>query len=298
MTKFGILGLGRMGGAIARRALAAGMSPLVYDISDQRRSELMTEGAEAASDLASFLANVDVVVSCLPSPAACLAVVRDTASSTARPSFWVETSTIGQQACAEIEQILEKRGVRLIDAPISGGPRGKSLTSILAGQEHALVACMPLIERYSDRVITVGSRAGQAQICKLVNNALSLGTLALAAEVTAAGVRAGADLGALIEVINASSGRSAATTDKFPQSILTRSFDYGASIEVAAKDIELFLANTDTGKRGSVSIVTAIADIWRRTRTEFGPEGDFTNVYRYFERETNRGYESPAPRLS
>src|SRR3546814_10099250 len=132
----------------------------------------------------------------------------------------------------------------MVDAPVSGGPRAAAqgtLTSMIAAQPETWRETEDIVGAYSGRTFLVGAEPGLAQACKLVNNAMSLATLAIACETAVFGVALGLDANTMIDVINVSSGRSAATRDKFPKSILTRSFDYGPSVRTAAQDLALIV---------------------------------------------------------
>ena len=180
---------------------------------------------------------------------------------------------------------LQTQGILMVDAPVSGGPRGAGdggLTSMVAGTPEAWMSAEAAVAAYSDTVFQVGDEAGLAQVCKLVNNAISLSSLAIACEATAYGAHAGLDLSTLIDVINVSSGRCDATVKKFPQSIVTRRFDYGASMEVARKDLALFVAEAQA-LGSALECTPAIADLWRNAAAR-GSARDFTELYKQFER--------------
>ncbi len=282
----GFVGLGHMGAALARRSLAAGGTVLVYDLAPQAVASLAALGAEAAPDLAAMFRRAEVVAACLPSAAACRAVaaeaVKAAGAGACAVRLWIEASTIGRRACAGIAADLAAAGIAFADAPVSGGPRGKALSTMLAVPQALRAQAEAEVGRYSDRIIAVGEEPGQAQICKLVNNAISLATLAIACEATASGVRAGLDLAVMVEAINAGSGRCAATTDKFPQAIVTRRFDYGAAARIAAKDMALFLEEAETAG-GRLACLPQIAALWRTVADEGPPDMDFTSIFKYFE---------------
>src|SRR3546814_18054612 len=135
----------------------------------------------------------------------------------------------------------------MVDAPVSGWPRAAAqgtLTSMIAAQPETWRETEDIVGAYSGRTFLVGAEHGLAQACKLVNNAMFFATLAIACETAVFGVALGLDAHTMIDVINVSSGRSAATMDKFATSILTRSFDYSASVRTAAKYLDIYVQET------------------------------------------------------
>ncbi len=275
----GFIGAGNMGASLVRRFAASSWTCSVFD-TDLRRAEALAGSKVTVSPNISELARrCDILILCLPGRAASAATIDALVRDPGRVVAVVEASTVGAEAVREACERLVSAGLELLDAPVSGGPRGKALTAMVSGSARARELCLGAVMGYADCLIDCGTAAGAAQTAKLVNNALSLGTLALAAEVVAEGVRQGADPATLIEAINAGSGRCVVTEEKFPRAILTGSFDYGATIGIAAKDMELFLS-TCGGTEAKAT--RGLASLWQEAMHRFGAEADFTNIYRLF----------------
>jgi 3-hydroxyisobutyrate dehydrogenase-like beta-hydroxyacid dehydrogenase len=133
----------------------------------------------------------------------------------------------------------------------------------------------------SDRTRRVGDRPGLGQALKLANNFLSATALAATSEAVAFGVRAGLDMATMIEVLNASSGRSSATDDKFPNDVLTGRYGSGFANTLMAKDVRLYLSEArEAATPHTVGEVTE--DIWRRFAAA-EPGVDFTRIYPFVE---------------
>jgi 3-hydroxyisobutyrate dehydrogenase-like beta-hydroxyacid dehydrogenase len=96
------------------------------------------------------------------------------------------------------------------------------------------------------------------------------------------GVKAGLDPSIMIDVINAGSGMSTASRDKFPRSILPRKFDYGFTTALMYKDVRLCIEESQA-LGVSMPVAMAVRDIWKRTNDDFGGDKDFTNVIRVIE---------------
>ncbi|TKR54452.1 NAD(P)-dependent oxidoreductase [Allopusillimonas ginsengisoli] len=297
----GFIGLGLMGSAIAEQYLRAGNEALVFDLSTDAVLRMVKLGARSTASPRDLADQASVVIACLPSPAAShqVALGDDGVCHGKAVRIYIETSTIGVRACQNIAATLANRSIQLVDAPVSGGPRAAlqgKLTSMVATPASTWIEVENIINDYSGKTFLVAEKPGLAQACKLVNNAMSLSTLALACETIVFGVAAGLDASTMIDVINTSSGRSAATLDKFPTSILTRQFDYGASVRTAAKDLDLFVQEAQAVGM-DVSGVRCMADIWKGAMETGDPERDFTSLIRDYEAPlgviVGKGSESP-----
>ncbi len=171
-----------------------------------------------------------------------------------------------------------------MDSPVSGGvagARARTLSVMYAGTDAACEAVETVLSGLSDRIRRVGDRPGMAQALKLANNFLSATALAATSEAVAFGQSVGLDMGTMLDVLNASSGQSAATTDKFPNHVLTSRYAAGFTNSLMAKDLQLYLGATQS--QGSPSVLAPVtAAIWQRfALTE--PGADFTRIYPFIE---------------
>ena len=124
------------------------------------------------------------------------------------------------------------------------------------------------------RVFVVGDKPGLAQSMKLANNFLSATGMAASSEAIAMGVKAGLDAGIMVDVINSGSGCNTATTQKFPQSILPGTFNYGFGMGLMVKDVRLFLAEAE--QLGiPTEVAQAVGRLWEKAMTEHGAETRF-----------------------
>ena len=129
----------------------------------------------------------------------------------------------------------------------------------------------------------LGDKPGSAQTMKLVNNLLAATGLIATCEAVAMGVKAGLDAAVMIDVLNAGSGATHASRDKFPRSILPRSFDYGFATGLMVKDVRLYLDEAKT-LGVSMEVADAVARLWEAVMGELGPESDFTAAIKPIER--------------
>ncbi len=280
--RLGFVGLGSMGSAMAPRLIAAGYDVIAYDPAEAALTAFGTAGGRSAASAAAVAEGAEVVFVSLPTPQ----IVREVTAALVpgAPRLIVDLSTTGPRMSAEVAKTLAAAGIALVDAPVSGG-RGGALT----GRLSLMVACpdsvwaevRPLLEVFG-KAFHVGTEAGQAQTMKLVNNALSVAALVATSEGMAMGVKAGLDPAVMLEVLNASSGRNSATTDKMPRAVLPRTFDFGFATELSLKDMKLCLDEAE-----AMGVPMMMGNTARTmltiTQARFGGGVDFTAMARVVE---------------
>jgi 3-hydroxyisobutyrate dehydrogenase-like beta-hydroxyacid dehydrogenase len=286
MLSLGFVGVGKMGGPMARRLLDAGHSQDYYDTSAEAVAELVSRGATAATSPAAVAAAADIVLTCLPTPAVVKQVTTGPSglAEGGRARTIIDMGTTGPVMAREVAAALLAAGIVYADSPVTGGVTGAS-----NGTLAVIVSCPDVV--YADvttvvgafgRVYRVGTAPGQAQIAKLANNLLSAAALAVTSEVMAMGTKAGLDPKLLIDIINAGSGRNSATQDKYPQAILPRTFDAGMKTGLFLKDVRLCLAEAEA--LGVPRIVgEAVRQMFSLTQARFGPSSDFTEIAKVVE---------------
>jgi len=243
----GMVGVGNMGGRMTRRMVEAGYDVRAVDADPAR---IPASGARAAGSLAALAADCDVIMLSLPDSSVIEAVVRgpDGLLAHARAGqVIVDLSTANPASTRALHDELAGRGVRLLDAGISGGAAAAdkgTLTLMVGGDGAALEAVRPLLAAFSAHVHHMGA-SGTGHVTKVLNNFLNGVTLAATAEVMVAGKKAGLDLAQLLEVINSSSGVSFASLNRFPHIIRGDYLEGGLTGQLMAKDVRLYLSLTE-----------------------------------------------------
>lgn len=283
----GFIGLGAMGSAIARRLAGAGVTLHVYDPDAERAAALRDRGAVVHDGPRSVADAAPIVYACLPDAQVSRTVAYGDGGVALGSALkvYVEMSTIGRQPVLDIARELATRGIATVDAPVSGGPRGAdagTLSIIMAGPEAALARVRGQVAGMGKHVFEVGAEPGMAQMMKLVNNLISAANMVSAYEALVLGAKAGLDADQMVDIINVSTGRNSATTDKIPKAILTRTFDYGASIRTIHKDVSLGL---DEAHALSVPmwLGQSVRQAWEFAITQGGQDLDFTALIKYME---------------
>src|SRR5690606_7555578 len=242
-TDYGFIGVGRMGANMARRLLDGGFSLTVYDASRRAVDELVAHGAQGAASAAEVADNVETLFLSLPTPDIIHAVALGQGGiiEGSRVRHVFDCSTIGPEMAKTVAAGLAERGGAPLDGPVRGGGGGaqkRPPAVMVSGPRESYERTRPARERFGS-VFHVGTEPGQGQVMKLANNLLSAAALVLSSEAIALGVKAGLDAAQMVDVINAGTGRNSATQDKFPRSVLPRTFDFGFATGLCYKDLKL-----------------------------------------------------------
>lgn len=289
MKHVGFIGLGRMGQPMASNLIKGGYQLTVYDLNKQAMEHLAAKGARIAPSPAAVASAVDTVLLSLPTPPIVreVALGRDGVASGTKVKTVIDLSTTGATVAREIAEALAKKGMTAVDAPVSGGVAGavKGTLAVMVACARPLYAELEPMLKAIGKVFHIGERAGMGQTMKLCNNLLSATAVAATSEVVVFGVKSGLDPKVMIDVINSGSGRNTATEDKFPRSILPRSFDFGFAMGLMYKDVKLCLEEAEAAGI-EMSIATAVRQLWQLAHDELGPEKDFTELIRVLERRS------------
>jgi 3-hydroxyisobutyrate dehydrogenase-like beta-hydroxyacid dehydrogenase len=282
----GFIGLGRMGGPMASRLIDAGYRLCVHDTDPEAVKPLAARGAAVASAPQAVASAASIVLISLPTPPVVqqVALGRNGIAQGTAVRTVIDLSTTGPGTAGQVAAGLAAREVVLVDSPVSGGVQGAkagTLAVMVSCPRQMLAVVEPILKVFGKPFFT-GEKPGLAQTAKLANNLLSAAAMAVTSEAMAMGVKAGLDPRVLLEIINNGSGRNTATQDKFPRSILTRTFDYGFTTGLSYKDVRLCV---DEAESLGVPMVVgaAVRQILAVTQAKFGPDSDFTSIAKVVE---------------
>ena len=237
----GFVGLGNMGGRIARRLIAAGHAVLGFDNAPGRAAAC---GAKAAGSVAEVAKGAETILLSLPDSNVVEAVVEDGLIAHARKGqVVVDLSTAAPSSTMRLAKRFAERGASYLDAGISGGAAAAekgALTLMVGGDNAAADRLRDVFAPFSTKVVYMGA-SGAGHTTKLLNNFLNAVSLAATAEVMVAGKQAGLDLHLLLDVLNASSGVNFATLNRFPKIVDGDYLEGGLTGKLMTKDVVLYV---------------------------------------------------------
>ena len=282
----GFVGVGRMGGPMANRLLDAGHALCVYDTNGEAVKPLAARGAKVASSAEDVASAADMVFISLPTPPIVQAVSLGERGilKGSRLKTLIDLSTTGPTVASVVAKAAAERAVAWVDSPVSGGVGGatKGTLAVMVSCGKATFPIVDPVLKTFGKTFYVGEKPGLAQIAKLANNLLAAAAIVLSSEAVAMGVKAGLDAKTLCDIINAGSGRNSATQDKFPKSVIPRTFDFGFTTGLSYKDVRLCL---DEAEALGVPMVAgaAVRQMLAITNAKFGPDSDFTSIAKVVE---------------
>lgn len=286
--EIGFIGLGKMGFPMARRLVEAGHTLTVYDVSKAAMDRLVALGASSAASPKDVADRTETVMTSLPS----LQISLDVATGTngviegGKVKRLVDLSTTGSQMAVKIHGLLAQKNIVQIDSPVSGGVGGAekgTLAVMVSGPRKDFNLIKPALDIIG-KVFFIGEKPGSGQTMKLANNYLSATAMVATSEAVVMGVKAGLDPAVMIDVINAGSGLNTASRDKFPKSVLPRSFDFGFATGLMVKDVRLALEEMK-GLGLQMEVAEAVGRLWETIIAAEGPDSDFTSAIKPIEKK-------------
>jgi 3-hydroxyisobutyrate dehydrogenase len=286
-TTVGLVGLGNIGGGMCRRMLDKGLSVVGYDVSPAAAERAASAGARVEQSLANVAARVRVIVTSLPNPA----IVRnvflgsDGLVALARPgTTLIETSTIDPQTIRDVARAAAAvEGVEVLDVALSGEPvqaLAGELVFQVGGPDALIDKHLDVLEVLAKKINRTGD-IGSAKTVKLVNNLMSLGNVAVAAEAFVLGVKCGMDPQRLYDILSISGGRSAHFISGFAN-VIKNDFRPGFKTSLALKDLNLILELAQD-EHYATRFAQAITALYRDAVESGLGEDNFTSVVKRYE---------------
>ncbi len=247
--RIGFIGLGIMGQGMARNLLKAGFAVRVWNRTAAKADALVTEGAQMGVSPADVAANSDIIITCVSDTPDVEAVIlgEDGVINGAQSgALVIDCSTISPQATREIAGKLAEKGIKMLDAPVSGGSEGAAkgtLTIMVGGAAEDVERAMPVFKAMGKTITHIGA-TGAGQVVKLVNQVLVVGNCLAMCEALLLAQAGGVDLQKTIDAISQGAAGSWMFTNRAPQ-IIRRDWRPGFMISLQQKDLRLVLDAAD-----------------------------------------------------
>lgn len=294
--KVGLIGVGELGIAVAKNMLKAGHDLLVYDTRPAVVADCVARGAQGAASAAELAAQVEVVLTALPTPPVVEDVLIGSGGVLAAMvpgSVWIDHSTTDRELLMKIEAMAAEKGVAVIEAPVTGGiPLAhEGCITVLAGTtDESFAKYKHMLDVVGKPVLHMGP-VGSASIVKVMTNMLAFIHLWALNEGLMFGRAAGLKTGSVYEAIKNSCGNSfVAETEGVP--IMTGSYDYGFTMELAMKDMKL--TEKIAAENGVPLLMGGLAtQILQRGVAKYGEKAWSTGIGRLLEDELGLDLRAP-----
>jgi 3-hydroxyisobutyrate dehydrogenase-like beta-hydroxyacid dehydrogenase len=271
--RIGFVGTGTMGTPIAGCLIGAGHTLTVFDRRTDATAELRAQGAALADSAFAAARDSEVVFTSLPGPdefeAAMLEPQTGIVAGLRSGGVHIDLTTNAPKTIAAVGDVCRRRGVALLDAPVSGRP--PSMTVMVGGDDAAFARCRSLFETIAANVFHVGP-GGAGATAKLVTQYLGYTNFIASIEGMLIAAKAGIDLQTMARIVPVSAGQSR-TFDNIPRGVFPGTFAAGGTLDIVAKDVELAcqLAR-DAGV--SATLGTLASDLYKRAQAAgWGQEG-------------------------
>ena len=287
IQKVGFIGLGNVGGKLARSVLRNGYELTVLDLDRKMAQPLLDEGAKWANTPKEMAEQVDVVATCLPSPQICSDTVESSDGlihGLSKGKVWIEMSTTIDSEVKRLGHLVQDRtGAFAMDTPVSGGCHRAATgnIAILAGGEReAFEKVLPVLSTMGRRILHTGE-LGSASVLKVVTNFLASVHLAASCEALMVCKEAGMDLNVAYEAIKISSGNSFSHETE-SQIILNGSRDINFTMDLVVKDVSIF---DELSKKHNIPLELSplIRSIFEDGVKKYGPRELSPNIIKRLE---------------
>lgn len=279
--RIAFFGLGHMGLPMATRLLAAGHRVTGHDPDKAATGRFKRAGGNVSTDNRQTLASSDCVILMLPNSDVVEAVTSQPGFDPPPDTVVVDMGSSEPLRTRALAANFAARGVTLLDAPVSGGVNGAirgDLKIMAAGDSAALDRVVPLLNHLG--TVTHVGESGAGHALKALNNLLSATHLLATAEAVHAGRRLGLQDEVMIEVFNASSGRSGSTENKWPRFISPGTFDSGFALRLMRKDLSIAVGLLDPQDRQN-SLAQCVERRWAAAEQELAENADHTEIARW-----------------
>jgi 3-hydroxyisobutyrate dehydrogenase len=284
--KIGFIGLGNAGGKLAGSLIRNGHDVTVLDLNRALIDQYVARGATAAATPLELGRTVDLIITCLPSPAATVAVVEGTDGflpALGPGKVWLEMSTTDHAEVIRLGALVEAKGAMIMDCPVSGGCHRADTGNIsifAGGRREAFEFVLPVLKSLGRRILHTGALGSASQL-KVVTNYLCTVHLAALAEALTVCKVAGMDMNTAYEAIRISSGNSFVHETE-SQVILNGSRDISFTMDLVVKDVGLF-DQVARDLNVPLELSPLVLSIFKDGAAKYGPREHSPNIIRRLE---------------
>ncbi len=272
--KIGFIGLGNVGSKLAGSLLRNKFDLTVYDLDKTITEEFRSKGVKTANSIGELTEEVDIIITCLPSPEVCEDVMigeNGILNNISKDKIWVEMSTTDQKEVIRLGKLIKEKGAIPLEAPVSGGCHRAATGNIavfVGGERNAFEKILPILTCMGRKILHVGE-LGTASILKVITNYLASVHLAALGEAWTIAKKYNLNLKKTYEGIKISSGNSFVHETE-SQVILNGSYNINFTMDLVQKDMSLF-DKLSKDLNLDLEIAPFVLDIFKDAKEKFGP---------------------------
>lgn len=291
-ARIGFVGIGNMGWPMAANLARAGFPLAVFDADRARGPRFASEfGAKSAPSLGEIGHVSDIVVTMLPTGAIVRAALLENesgalAAALAKGSVVIDMSSSEPVGTQQLGAALAKRGITLIDAPVSGGvPRAESgtLTLMIGGEDEGAIArALPALEAMGKQLFRTGP-LGSGHAMKALNNYVAAAAFVASTEALRVGRRFGLVPDTMMDIMNASTGRNFNSEMTIKQHVISQKYATGFQLGLMAKDVKI-AADLAEAIAIEAPLARLVRAMWSEARDGIGERADFTAAVKHWQR--------------
>ena len=247
----GFIGLGNIGQPMARQLLSTGFNLLVNDLNKETALPLLKAGATWIENPIEMAKQCEFICTCLPGPFQMKELIigpPGILNYMKENTVYIDHTTNSFKTVQMVSNLLSKKGIHMLDAPVSGGVEGaktRDLTLLVGGDQETVQSSMSILNALGKTVLHVGD-IGTGTICKLMHNSASLSMMLVMVQCLTAGVKAGVNASTIVEVFQKCAlGRNFDLQVRLPDTLFKGDFDPRFSLKLAYKDLNLAMEIAD-----------------------------------------------------
>ena len=272
--KVGFIGLGNVGGKLAASLLRNKFNLVVRDLNTEKTKEFLNKGALVVNTPKELAENVDLIITCLPSPEICAQVMESedgVIKGLSSNKIWLEMSTTDNKEVIRIGKLVKEAGAVPLDGPVSGGCHRAATGNIailVGGEKKTFKKILPVLSSMGKKILHTGE-LGSASILKVITNYLASVNLVSVGEALTVAKKTGMDLKTAYEAIKISSGNSFVHETE-SQVILNGSYNISFTMDLVLKDMGLF---DDLSKKNNIPLELSplVLNIFKDGEKKYGP---------------------------
>ena len=271
--KIGFIGLGNVGGKLAGSLHRNKFDLTVYDLDRAITDQFKSKGVKIAKSTGDLVKDVDVVITCLPSPKICADVMlgeNGILKNISKDKIWIEMSTTDQKEVIRLGKLVAEKNAIALEAPVSGGCHRATTGNIaifVGGERKAFEKVLPILTCMGRKILHVGE-LGSASILKVITNYLASVHLAALGEAWTVAKKHNLDLKKTYEGIKISSGNSFVHETE-SQVILNGSYNINFTMDLVEKDMSLF-NKLSKDQDIELEIAPFVLNIFKDAKEKFG----------------------------